>query len=102
MSLPSRFLRTRGTPLPWPAIPGHHRQVWIYDLRKVAKSFKVADMAGENFDASDYALPEHITMTTKDGLVLPAMIVYPKDFDATKKYPVHVDIYGGPDSPSGE
>lgn len=74
-------------------------QVWIYDLRKVAKSFKVADMAGENFDASDYALPEHITMTTKDGLVLPAMIVYPKDFDATKKYPVHVDIYGGPDSP---
>ena len=74
-------------------------QVWIYDLRKTAKSFKVADMAGEDFDASNYALPEHITMTTKDGLVLPAMIVYPKDFDATKKYPVHVDIYGGPDSP---
>ena len=28
------------------------------------------------------------------------MIVYPKDFDQTKKYPVHVDIYGGPDTPT--
>lgn len=30
---------------------------------------------------------------------LPAYIVYPENFDPTKKYPVHVDIYGGPDSP---
>lgn len=74
-------------------------QVWIYDLKKPSKSFKVADAAGESFDAANYALPEHITMTTSDGLTLPAMIVYPKDFDASKKYPVHVDIYGGPDSP---
>ena len=27
------------------------------------------------------------------------MIVYPKNFDPAKKYPVHVDIYGGPDTP---
>lgn len=74
-------------------------QVWIYDLRKPAKSFKVADAAGDTYDAAKFALPEHITMTTSDGLTLPAMIVYPKDFDASKKYPVHVDIYGGPDSP---
>ncbi|MBO6221763.1 MAG: S9 family peptidase, partial [Bacteroidales bacterium] len=26
-------------------------------------------------------------------------IAYPKDFDPSKKYPVHVDLYGGPDSP---
>ena len=74
-------------------------QVWIYDLRKPAKSFKVADAAGDTYDAAKFALPEHITMTTSDGFTLPAMIVYPKDFDASRKYPVHVDIYGGPDSP---
>ena len=34
-----------------------------------------------------------------DGLELPGVIYYPKDFDASKKYPVHVDIYGGPDTP---
>jgi dipeptidyl-peptidase-4 len=27
------------------------------------------------------------------------MIVYPKNFDSSKSYPVHVDIYGGPDTP---
>ena len=28
-----------------------------------------------------------------------AFMVYPKDFDPSKKYPVHVDLYGGPDTP---
>ena len=74
-------------------------QVWLYDIAKPAKSFKVADMAGAGFNADDYALPEQITMTTADGVVLPAMIIYPKGFDSAKKYPVHVDIYGGPDTP---
>ena len=34
-----------------------------------------------------------------DGLELPGVIYYPQDFDPTKQYPVHVDIYGGPDTP---
>ncbi len=36
---------------------------------------------------------------TVDGLELPGVIIYPEGFDPEKKYPVHVDIYGGPDSP---
>ena len=59
----------------------------------------VADMQGPDFDASKYALGELVYMTTSDGFKLPGMIVYPKNFDPTKKYPVHVDIYGGPNSP---
>ena len=74
-------------------------QVWIFDLAKPSRSFKVIDMAGPDFDPANPALPKIITMTTKDGLELPAMIVYPKDFDPGKKYPVHVDLYGGPDTP---
>jgi dipeptidyl-peptidase-4 len=38
-------------------------------------------------------------MTTEDVFKLPGMILYPKDFDSSKKYPVHVDIYGGPNTP---
>ena len=34
-----------------------------------------------------------------DGFSLPGIIFYPDGFDPSKKYPVHVDIYGGPDSP---
>ncbi|MBR5567531.1 MAG: DPP IV N-terminal domain-containing protein [Bacteroidales bacterium] len=63
------------------------------------KQTVVADMQGPDYDASKYALGELVYMTTEDGFTLPAMIVYPKDFDETKKYPVHVDIYGGPNTP---
>ena len=59
----------------------------------------VADMQGPDYDASKYALPELVFITTEDGFKLPGMIVYPKNFDESKKYPVHVDIYGGPNTP---
>ena len=34
-----------------------------------------------------------------DGLELPGVIYYPDGFDPARQYPVHVDIYGGPDTP---
>lgn len=60
----------------------------------------VADMAAESFEPSAYALPRIVTMVTEDWFELYAQIVYPVDFDPSAKYPVHVDIYGGPNSPS--
>ena len=59
----------------------------------------VADMKGPEYDASRYSLGSLVHMTTPDGFTLPGMIVYPYGFDPSKKYPVHVDIYGGPDTP---
>lgn len=59
----------------------------------------VADMRGPGYDPEKYALGHLVYMTTKDGFRLPGMIVYPKGFDPQRKYPVHVDIYGGPDTP---
>lgn len=59
----------------------------------------VADKKGPDYDASKYALPQLIYITVENGLKLPAYIVYPKNFDPSRKYPVHVDIYGGPDTP---
>ena len=59
----------------------------------------IADMAGPDYDSSKYALGKLVHITTDDGFALPGMIVYPKNFDRSKKYPVHVDIYGGPDTP---
>ena len=60
----------------------------------------VADMKGPDYDPSAYALPELVFITLDNGMNLPGMIVYPKGFDETKKYPVHVDIYGGPNTPT--
>ena len=67
--------------------------------KNIRQASVVADMKGPDYDASAYALGELVSMTTPDGFTLPGMIVYPKNFDPSKKYPVHVDIYGGPDTP---
>lgn len=79
-------------------------QIWLCETAsadkagKKNKSFRVADRAGEDFKAEDYALPQ-LVYIENDGFRLPAYIVYPKNFDPSRKYPVHVDIYGGPDTP---
>ena len=71
-------------------------EVWIYNTKKPAKSFKVASMAGPDFKAEGIG---QIITIENDGFELPGVVYYPAGFDPSKKYPVHVDIYGGPDTP---
>ena len=73
--------------------------VFAVSGKSVRKPRVVADMKGSEYDESKYALGQLVFMTTEDGFRLPGMIVYPKNFDPSRKYPVHVDIYGGPDTP---
>ena len=73
-------------------------QLRVYQTSKPSKNWLVADQKGPDFDASRYSLGKVITIEN-EGFVLPGIIVLPKDFDPAKQYPVHVDIYGGPDSP---
>jgi len=48
----------------------------------------------------DYSLPELLQIPTRDGFAMDATIVKPSPFDATKRYPVWLPTYSGPDSPS--
>ena len=51
------------------------------------------------FDPAKHSRAEMIKIPTSDGLFsMPAIITYPLNFDANKKYPVIFRIYGGPDS----
>ena len=43
-------------------------------------------------------IPEIISIKAEDGQPMFAKITYPKDFDPQKRYPVHFEIYGGPDN----
>ncbi|MCF0175271.1 MAG: DPP IV N-terminal domain-containing protein [Bacteroidales bacterium] len=63
------------------------------------KTTMVADRKGKDFDADAFGCPQAVQITTRDGLVLPGFIIYPEGFDPRRQYPVHVDIYGGPDTP---
>ncbi len=66
---------------------------------KTGKEKVLEDTAPEGFCPDCMTLPQMVTMTTSDGFELPASIVYPKGFDPSRKYPVHLDLYGGPDTP---
>ncbi|MBI2833873.1 MAG: S9 family peptidase [Acidobacteria bacterium] len=43
--------------------------------------------------------PEFLTVTTRDGFVMEAMMIKPADFDPLRKYPVYQSTYGGPRAP---
>lgn len=43
---------------------------------------------------------ELLFIPARDGFKLPASITKPRDFDPTKKYPVIVEVYGGPSAPT--
>ncbi len=59
----------------------------------------VADSRGRDFDDYQIALPEIFRYTTRDGYDIPVQVIWPLDMDTTRKYPVKVNIYGGPNSP---
>ncbi len=71
---------------------------------KAAEETRAKTAAGSP-DAGAEALsgprPVLVSMMTSDGFDLPGMITLPKDFDSTGrvKYPVVMEIYGGPDTP---
>ncbi len=54
----------------------------------------------ELVEALDFQYPEIFYIPTSDGFMMPAEILKPKDFDPGKKYPVIMNIYGGPSAPT--
>ncbi len=56
----------------------------------------IGDRKTEIFDEYKLGITELFTITTSDGVELPAKWVLPPDFDKTQKYPVIFSVYGGP------
>ncbi|MEO7080053.1 MAG: S9 family peptidase, partial [Flavobacteriales bacterium] len=88
------FINTRSTVNDPGAITLHDGQ------GKLVKTLK--DNAKLKANLKDYALQskEFITIAAADGLVLNAWMIKPPDFDATKKHPVFMTQYSGPNSNS--
>ncbi len=73
----------------------------IFDIPK--KGEPLAEALGtavdSNFKAETFAKTELIRIKSADGLYeLPALVTWPKNMDPTKKYPMLVSIYGGPNA----
>ena len=59
----------------------------------------LASSKGESFDSFNIALPKMLYIKTEDGYTIPGKITLPINFDPSKKYPVIVYMYGGPNTP---
>lgn len=60
----------------------------------------IADSKGPKLDEANLKYRDMVWLKTKDGFNLPGCISWPKDMEAGKKYPVVIQVYGGPNSPS--
>ena len=65
------------------------------DLQQV-----LAESNNQLFEKFDIQLPEMFTVPTRDKFEMPATLLKPKDFDPQKKYPVLINVYGGPSAPT--
>ena len=66
--------------------------------KKSAAPRVLCDMKTASFRPEALPKTELISLTV-DGLEIPGTMALPKHFDPSLKYPVHVYLYGGPDTP---
>lgn len=75
--------------------------VRLIDMKgRVVKELAKTDLSA--FLAAGYSLPERVTYTSPDGKTQICGVLHkPRNFDPTKKYPLIIDVYGGPGSAYG-
>ncbi len=54
------------------------------------------DSKSEKYNEFNFGKTEEIRIKNRNGIEMPAICIYPPDFDKSKKYPILFDIYGGP------
>ena len=73
------------------------RMTLISSKRKIVK--ELGDSKGPEFDNYNIAKTELVRVKSDDGLYdLPMKVTWPLNMDKTKKYPVLISIYGGPNA----
>lgn len=77
-------------------------EMWLRD-RAGNKLRRLDSLQSDRFDYVKSSPPEQLTVTTRDGFSMQTMIYKPTDFEvgkATKKYPVLIHVYAGPQAPT--
>ena len=76
----------------------HPNDVVGFDVKSPANIKWLTDVNGDVLMGKKLATSEEVWFTSKDGLKIQGWIVKPADFDASRKYPLILDIHGGPHS----
>jgi len=76
-----------------------NRMTLVSNKGKIIK--EIGDARGEQFDNYNLAKTELLRVKSDDGLYdLPMKVTWPVNMDQSKKYPVLISIYGGPNAGS--
>ncbi len=77
-------------------------QMWLAD-RTGSKLRRLDSLQSDRFDYVKTSTPEQMTIAARDGFAMQAIVYKPVDFEAskgTKKYPVLIHVYAGPQAPT--
>jgi dipeptidyl aminopeptidase/acylaminoacyl peptidase len=78
------------------ADPEHPQDVVRYNLRQPGQVTKLTDVNGDVLQGKQLAKIEEVTYTSSGNTKVQGWIVKPPAFDASRKYPLILEIHGGP------
>ncbi|PYR58520.1 MAG: S9 family peptidase [Acidobacteria bacterium] len=76
--------------------PDHPQDVVRYNLRQPAQLQKLTDVNGDVLTGKQLATTEEVWYTSTGNTKVQGWIVKPPSFDASKRYPLILEIHGGP------
>ena len=68
----------------------------VYVANKEGGEPKAVSSVNADYEAGEYATSEVIRWKSKDGMEVEGILTYPKGYEKGKKYPVILQIHGGP------
>jgi dipeptidyl aminopeptidase/acylaminoacyl peptidase len=75
--------------------------IFVMDASTRSRPTRVTDVNGDLFNGINQSQPEEIWYTTFDGRKIQGWILKPPDFDSGRRYPMILEIHGGPHAAYG-
>lgn len=81
--------------------PTRPQEIFICSTSSDSETKRITNFNGELFDELTLATPEYMPYKGADGWDIDGWILKPHDFDPAKKYPLVLEIHGGPQTQYG-
>ncbi|MGZ3629389.1 MAG: prolyl oligopeptidase family serine peptidase [Ktedonobacteraceae bacterium] len=81
--------------------PTHVAEIFVSSISAQGELRQLTIFNDALFDELELATPEYMPYSGVDGWPMDGWILKPRDFDASKKYPLIVEIHGGPNTQYG-
>ena len=78
--------------------PTHVAEIFVSSISEPGELRQLTTFNDALFDKLELATPEYMPYSGVDGWPMDGSILKPRDFDASKKYPLIVEIHGGPNT----